>query len=200
MKANPIKSTIISLTFTLLASLASAEVLKSDEHNYAITVPDSWSVTFQNSAGLSLASPDRKKTITLVLRKVSYTTLDSNSIAKVERGFIQAGAQKASSRSLTIDGIPAYEIALSMGKAPYGSTFLARQIVADGKLYSLQGMHLGGDVMQDADIQAGLDSFHFLQPPKPSTSSKSISLGLMLAIGGVIVVGLLFWEVRRRAA
>lgn len=200
MRTNLIKYLVISVAFILLASLAPGEILKSDEQNYTITVPDTWTVTFQNSAGFSLASPDRQKTITLLIRKVSYTTLDSKSIAQIEQMSAQAGAQKVSSRTFKIDGVPAYELLLSIGKAPYSSTFLNRAIIADGKLYSLGAMHGGSSVMQDADIQAGLASFHFLQPPKPPASSRFGSLGLMLAIAGVIIVALLFWVVRKRAA
>ena len=200
MKTNPIRYAIISLTFILLASLAKASDLKSDELNYVTIVPDGWTVTFQNEAGFSIASPDRKKTMTLLIRKVSYTTLDSDSIAAIEQDFLQAGSQKVSSRNFTIDGVPAYEIILSIGKAPFASSFVNHLIIADGKLYSLQGMHMGGDVTKDSDMQAGLASFHFLQPPKPLASSRFGSLRLKLAIPGVIViVGLLFWVVRRRA-
>jgi hypothetical protein len=146
MKTNPIKYAIISLTFILLASLAKASDLKSDELNYVTTVPDGWTVTFQNEAGFSIASPDKKKTVTLLVRKADFKTLDSDSIAAIEQGFVQAGSQKVSSKNFTIDGVPAYEIILSIGKAPFATTFVNHLIIADGKLYSLQGMHMGGDV------------------------------------------------------
>lgn len=199
MKANPMKYSIIGLTFIFLVSLVSASELKSDEHNYVISVPDGWTVTFQNAAGFSIASPDSKKTMTLLIRKVSYTTLDSDSIAAIEQMLVQAGSQKVSSRNFTIDGVPAYEIVLSIGKAPFASSFVNHLIIADGKLYSLQGMHMGGDFTQDSDISGGLASFHFLQPPKPSASSRFGSLGLKLAIPVAIIVGLL-WVVLKRAS
>ncbi len=187
------------MTFILLASLAPGEILKSDEHNYIITVPDAWTVTFQNSAGFSLASPDRQKTITLLISKVSYRTLDSKSIAQIEQMSAQAGAHKVSSRTFMIDAVPAYELLLSIGKAPYSSTFLNRAIIADRKLYSLGAMHGGGDVIQDADIQDGLASFHFLHPPKPPSSFGFGSLVMKIAILGVIMVGV-FLVVRSRKA
>jgi hypothetical protein len=138
--------------------------------------------------------------MTLLIRKASYTTLDSDSIAAIEQGFVQAGSQKVSSKNFTIDGVPAYEVILRIGKAPFATTLVNHLILADGKFYSLQGMYTGGDVTQDSDMQAGLGSFHFLQPPKPSASSRFGSLGLKLAIPGVIVIaGLLFWVARRRA-
>lgn len=138
--------------------------------------------------------------MTLLVRKADFATLNSNSIAAIEQDFLQAGSQKVSSRTFAIDGVPAYEIILSIGKAPFASSFVNHVIIADGKLYSLQGMHMGGDVTRDSDIQGGLASFHFLQPPKPSASSRFGSLGLKLAILGIIIVGLLFWMVRKRAA
>jgi len=200
MKTNPVRYTIISLMFILLASLASASDLKSDEHNYAVTVPDGWTVTFQNAAGFSIASPDSKKTMTLLIRKVSYTKLDSGSIAAIEQGLVQAGSQTVSSTNFTVDRVPAYETTHSIGKAPFASSFVNLLIVADGKLYSLQGMHMGGDVTHDSDIQVGFASFHFLQPPKPPASSRFGGFRWKLAIPGVIIVGLLFWVVRKRAA
>jgi hypothetical protein len=200
MKTNSFKCWIICFTFILLASLAKAGDLKSDELNYVTTIPDSWTVTFQNSAGFSIASPDKKKTMTLLVRKADFATLDSNSIAAIEQGFLQAGSQKVSSKTFAVDGVPAYEIIVSIGKAPFATSFVNHVIIADGKLYSLQGMHMGGDVTQDSDIQGGLASFHFLQPPKPSASSRFGSLGLKLAIPVTIIAGLLFWVVRKRAA
>jgi hypothetical protein len=200
MKTSSIRYWIVSLTFIFLASLAKASDLKSDELNYVATVPDGWAVTFQNEAGFSIASPDKKKTMTLLIRKANYTTLDSDSIAGIEQDFFQAGSQKVSSRTFTIDGVRAYEIILSIGKAPFASSFVNHLIIADGKLYSLQGMHMGGDVSQDSDIQGGLASFHFLQPPKPPTSSRFGSLMLKLAIPSIVIIGLLFWIVQSRKA
>ena len=198
MKANSIKHTIIGLTSIFLVSLASASELKSDELNYTTTIPDGWTVTFQNEAGFSVASSDKKKTLTLLVRKGVSGKLDSDTIAGIERGLLQAGSQKVSSTNFMVDGIPAYEAIYSVGKAPFASSFVTFLIIANGKLYSLQGMHMGGDVTQDSDIQEALASFHFLQPPKPSASSR---FSLMLAIPGMLLIaGFLFWVVRKRAA
>jgi len=182
----------------LFASLASAEVLKSDEYNYAITVPEGWTVDFQNSAGFTIYSPDKKKTVALLIRK-GVTKLDPASMSQFEQGMSQAGAQTVSSTNLTLDGVPAYETVQFIGKAPFASSLVILMTVADDKYYHLQGMHSGGDVTHDSDIQEAFASFHFLQPPKPSVSSRFGS-GLILAVAGVTIVGLLFWVVRKRAA
>lgn len=198
MKANFIKNIIIGLTSIFLVSLASASELKSDELNYITAIPDGWTVTFQNEAGFSVASPDKKKTLTLLVRKGVSGKLDSDTISGIEQGLLQAGSQKVSSTNFMVDGIPAYEAMNSIGKAPFASSFVTFLIIADGKLYSLQGMHMGGDVTQDSDIQAALAGFHFLQPPKLSASSR---FSLMLAIPGILAIaGFLFWVVRKRVA
>ncbi len=183
----------------LLASLVSASELKSDEHNYSVTVPDGWTVDFQNTAGFSIYSLDKKKSMTLLIHK-GVTKLDPTSMSQFEQGMSQAGAQTVSSTNLTLDGVPAYETVQTIGKAPFASSLVILMTVADGKYYHLQGMHSGGDVTRDSDIQGAFTSFHFLQPPKPPVSSKFDSLGLILVVAGVIVGGLVFWVVRKRAA
>jgi predicted Zn-dependent protease len=195
MKMNFMKRLIFGLTFILLASVASAKELKSDELNYSITIPDGWTVTFQNSAGFSIASQDAKKTVTLIIRSVNIATLDSNSIAVFEQDMLKAGSPKVSSKNFTIDGVPAYETIHSIGKTPFESSLVIHQIIANHKLYNLQAMHGGGDVTQDSDIQGGLASFHFLQPPKPSRFNF---LGVKLIVVGIIIAGITFWVIRSR--
>jgi hypothetical protein len=200
MKSNPMKCSIVSFTFILTASLVSASELKSDEHNYAITVPNGWAVSFQNTAGFSINSPDNKKSITLLIHKVNDAVLESAAIAQFEQGLTQAGSQIVSSTNLSVDGVSAHETVYTIGKTPFASSSATVLTVADGKLYELGGMHSGGDVTRDSDMLEALASFRFLQPPKPPASSKFGSLGLKLTILGVFIVGVLFWVVRKRAA
>jgi hypothetical protein len=169
MKINSINRSFFGLTFVvlgLLASVACAKELKSDELNYVITIPDDWTVIFQNQAGFSTGSQDKKKTMTLLIQEANFATLDSNSIATLEQDFIKVGCTKVSSRSFSIDGILAYEIVQSMGKIPFASSYVDHIVIANKKLYNLEALHIGGDVVQDSDVQEGLASFHFLQPPK----------------------------------
>lgn len=184
----------------LLSSLVSASELKSDELNYTVTVPDGWTVEFQNEAGFAINSPDKRKTVALLIRKGAYTRLDQASESQFEKAISKAGAQTVSSTNLTLDGVPAFETVQTIGKAPFASSFVILRTVADGKYYHLQGMNSGGDVTHDSDIKEAFASFHFLQPPKLSVASKFGSLGFMLPVGGVIVAGLLFWVARKRAA
>jgi len=163
---NFIRHLIFSLAFILLMSLASAKELKSDELNYAISVPDGWTVTFQNAVGFSIASPDGKQTMTLLIRNAGSATLDSTSIAEIEQGLLKAGSKKVSSKNFTIGGLPAYELVCSVGKTPFASTYVTHLTVANSKLYNLSAMHLGGNVLQDTELCKGLASFHFLQSPK----------------------------------
>jgi len=165
-KANFMKHALFGLAFTFLVSLASAKELKSDQLNYVFTMPDGWTVTFENAAGFSVASPDGMKTMTLVVRNSDYATLDTNSIAAIEKGLLKAGAKKISSRNFEVDGVPAYEIILSVGKTPFASSFVTHLTIANNKLYNLQAVHVGGNVTRDSEIIGALASFHFLQRPK----------------------------------
>ncbi len=176
-------------------SLASAKELKSDELNYVISVPDGWTVTFQNSVGFSVASPDGKRTTTLLIRNANFEKLDSNSVATIEQDFLKAGSEKVSSKNFAIDGIPAHEIVYRVGKAPFASWFVDYIIIANNKLYFLGAGYAGGDVTQDSEIQGGLASFHFLQQPK---SSRIGSLGVKLTVVGIIIIGIVFWVIRSR--
>ena len=167
MNINLIRYSILSFTFLLLVSFASGKELKSDELNYSIAVPDGWTVTFQNAAGCSIASADGKQTMTLLIRNSDSATLDSTTTAEIEQSLIKAGAKKVSSKNFTIGGVPAYELVYSIGKSPFASTTVTHLMIANSKLYNLSGMHIGGNVLQDAELCKGLASFHFLQPPKP---------------------------------
>jgi hypothetical protein len=199
MKMKFIKHSIFRLTFILLAAVASAKGLKSDELNYVVTIPDGWTVIFQNQAGFSAGSQDRKKTMTLFIQNANFTTLDSNSVVIVEQDFIKAGCTKVSSRSFLIDGIPAYEIVQSMGKAPFASSYVDHIIVANKKLYNLEALHIGGDVTQDSDVQEVLASFHFLRPPKPPSSSSFGRFGFWgITLAGIAIVVIVFLVIRKR--
>ena len=199
MKIKLVRNLCFSLAFILSAFSVFALELKSDDLNYAITIPDGWTLTFQNSAGFSVASQDTKKTITLLIRKVSSAVIDSNSIGEFERDMLKAGSQKVSSTNFTVDGVPAYETIHSIGKAPFASSFIVHSMIANHKLYHLQAMHGGGDVTQDSDMLEAFASFHFLQPPKPPGSFGFGSLGVKIAILGIIIVAV-FLVIRSRRA
>jgi len=195
MKMNFIKRLIFGLAFILLAAVASAKELKSDELNYIITIPDGWTVDFQNSAGFSIQIPPGKKTVTLLIRNAGFATQDSNSIAVFEKDLLKAGSEQVSSTNFTIDGVPAYETVQRIGKAPFASIFIYRLIIADNKLYFLSASYMNGDPTQDSEIQQCLASFHFLQPPKPSRFNF---LGMNLTVVGIIIAGIIFWAIRSR--
>ncbi|HEY1719019.1 MAG TPA: hypothetical protein VGH42_12100, partial [Verrucomicrobiae bacterium] len=169
--------------------------LKSNDFNYIVTIPDTWTVTFQNQAGFLIASPDGKKTMTLLIGNAKSAKLDPSSIAQYEQVMIQAGAQKVSSKMFTVDGVPAYEFIQRVGKAPYATVTVFHEIVANNKLYNLQSAIMGGDASQDSEMQEGLASFHFLQQPKPSMVG---SLGVKLTVVGIIMAGIVFWVIRSR--
>jgi hypothetical protein len=190
---NSIKHLIFGLAFFLSVSSIFALELKSDDLNYIVTIPGTWTVTFQNQAGFAITSPDRNKTMTLLIGNAKSAKLDPSSIAQFEQVMIRAGAQKVSSRMFTVDGIPAYEFIQSVGKTPYATVTVIHEIVANNKFYTLQSAIIGGDASQDPEMQAGLASFHFLQQPKPSIVG---SLGVKLTVVGIIIVGIVFWLIR----
>jgi len=195
MKMKFIKHSIFSLTFILLAAVASAKELKSDELNYVITVPDGWTVDFQNSAGFLIQIPPGKKVVTLLIRNAGFATQDSNSIAVFEKDLLKAGSEQVSSTNFTINGVPVYETVQRIGKATFASLFIYRLIIADNKLYFLSASYMNGDPTQDSEIQQCLASFHFLHPPKPSRFNF---LKVKLTVVGIIIAGIIFWMIRSR--
>lgn len=199
MKTNYIKFLMIVLLM-FLTSVVSAKELKSDELNYVVTIPSGWTIVFQNQAGFSIASPDRKNTVILLIQKAGFSILNSNSIARFERDLIKAGSTKISSKNFVIDGVPAYQTIFGIGKVPFTSSFIDRLIIANNKLYNLQAMHDGGDIDQDPYIQEILTSFHFLQPPKPPIDSfwgRFGSFVLKSAIFIVVIVIIFVWARRK---
>jgi hypothetical protein len=195
MKMNFIRRSIFSLIFILSASSVFALELKSDELNYIVTIPGTWTVIFQNQNGFSIASPDGKKTIALLIANAKSGKLDPSSIAQFEQSMIQAGAQKVSGKIFTVDGVPAYEFIQRVGKSPYATVTVLHEIIANNKLYTLGSMIAGGDASQDSEMQEGLASFHFLQQPKPSVVG---SLGMKLTVVEIIIAGIVFWFIRSR--
>lgn len=196
---NFIRRSIFSLAFILSASSIFALELKSDDLNYTFTISGTWTVTFQNQAGFLIASPDGKKTISLLIGNAKSGQLDPSSIAQYEQEYEQvmnkAVAQKVSSKMFTVDGVPAYEFIQRVGKAPYATVTVFHEIVANNKLYTLGSTIAGGDSSQDSEMQDGLASFHFLQQPKPSRFNF---FGVKLTVAGVIVAGIVFWVIRSR--
>jgi hypothetical protein len=113
--------------------------------------------------------------------------------------MVRAGAQKVSSKMFTVDGVPAYEFIQRVGKTPYATVTVFHQIIANKKIYIFSSAIMGGDASQDSEMQEGLASFHFLQTPKPPSSFGFGSLGVKVAILGVIIAGV-FVVIRSRRA
>ena len=195
MKPNFIRCLFFSLAFILSASSIFAIELKSDDGNYIVTVPGTWTVSFQNQSGFSISSSDGSRTMTLITANIGSGKLDSSYITEFEQKLLKAGLKKISSRMFTIDGVPAYEIIQRSGKAQYASVMVDHQIIANSKLYGLHASVMGGDATRDSEMQAGLASFHFLQQPKPSRVG---SLGVKLTVVGIIIAGIVFFVVRSR--
>jgi hypothetical protein len=202
VKINFVKRLIFGLAFILLAVAASAKELKSDELNYGVTVPDTWIVKSQDQTGFYIKSQDGKRSVGLVVIPAPFARFDSSYIAKYEQVLKKVHhLQLVSSRIFTIDGVPAYENIQCFGEAPFASVQVEHQIFPDGKLYGLTSMFIGGDATQDSELQESLASFHFLHTPTPPGSfglGGFGSIGVKLAIVGIIIAGIVFWAIQRR--
>ena len=125
-----------------------------------------------------------------------FARFDSSYIANYEQVLKKVHhLQLVSSRVFTIDGVPAYENIQRLGEAPIASVKVEHQIFADGRLYQLDTVVIGGDATQDSELQAGLASFHFLHPPKLSVWRVG-SIVVELAILAVIIAGIAFVVIR----
>lgn len=139
--------------------------------------------------------------MTLLIGNARSGKIDSRFVAGIEQGFQRAGAQKISSRTFAIDGVPAYEIVQRIGHPPFATVTADHMIIAEGKLYTFHTSVLGGDASADPEMQDGLASFHFLHPPRPQSSFGLGLLGVTLVILGVVIVGvLLFFTTKNRSA
>jgi hypothetical protein len=201
MNINIIRYALFNLAFIFSASSIFAVELKSDDLNYTITVPDGWTVDFQSPDGFSIPSPDRKGSITLIVVNAKSGKFDST---QFEQELLKVGCQKVSSRNFTIDGVSAYETIQRVGKlhthreVPFASLMVEHLIIANGRFYNLSYISdISGDATQASKMQERLASFHFLQPPKLS-AGRFGSLGLKLAIPGVIIAGIVFMVLRSR--
>jgi hypothetical protein len=125
----------------------------------------------------------------LAVIHATFARLDSSYIASYEQVLKQTRhLQLVSSRVFTNDGVRTYENIQRIGEGLAASVKVERQILADGRFYSLTAVRFGGDATQDPEIQAALTSFHFLRAPKPGGTS---------AVLAVIAVAV-FFVVRRR--
>ena len=193
----------LSFAFVFSASSAFALDLKSDDLNYTITVPGTWTVKSQDQTGFYIVGQDaqnRKREVSLVTMPTHFARFDSSYIANFEQVLKKVhNLELVSSRVFTNDGVPAYENIQRIGKAPVASVKVEHQIFAEGRLYQLDSVVIGGDATQDSEMQAGLASFHFLHAPKRSGVFGFGSLGVSVAILGVIIAGVLLAIRSRRA-
>ena len=191
-------NTLLLFSYVFLSTLlASAEEFKSDELNYAMLIPSGWAVTFQNSAGFSVASADKREIVTLLIPNEYVTSLSSDSISSMVKGFLAAGCREVSRTNFLIGRVLAYRLAGFVGKKkPSASAFIFQMMLADHRLYCLHGCHFGGDISEDSEIQEAIASFHFLRQPEPPQifglgRSNLLSLGAL----GIIALGILGWKI-----
>lgn len=191
---------LLALAFTLEVhvSALSAIELKSGTLNYSVTVPDGWSVQFQNSSGFSIVSSDKKETVTLMVTRSYFGALDRSTAAAVERSFHRAGMTIISSTNFTLaGGVPVYQTVQSMGNPPFLSTFLDKIISTDGQIYDIGALHIGGQVTEDADVERILASFHFLNAPAPAHDMR-LRFTSMFSFLIIVLVGAGLWKRMRR--
>ena len=193
---NFMKRLIIVLAFILSVSSVFALELKSDDLNFIITIPGTWTITSQDSTGFYIKSQDGKRAVSLVASSAPFAKFDSNYIANYEQVLQKTHhVQLVSSKIFTIDGAPAYENIQRLGEGSIASVQVEHQIFADGRLYMFSTVVFGGDATQDSEMQQGLASFHFLHPPKISAGRFGF-LGVKLTVVGIIIAGIIFWVIR----
>jgi hypothetical protein len=182
-------------------------------YNCAVTIPDGWQkmTNLPPQPGLigAFARPDKTRLVMLVVDTQSHLSgpLDDRSVSEFERGLERSGGgNRVSGKFIEIGGIKAYE---RLGQAAVkGKTvsILLQVLVADGKVYSLQGMRFDGDVDRDPEIRGIFTSFRFITPPAAPTASSSatstayragylvgrIGALALVFIGGVAIIGNMF--------
>jgi hypothetical protein len=200
MNTNLVRYSLFGLAFIFSAFSSLALDLKSEDLNFTFTIPGNWTVKSQDQTGFYIKSQDGKRSVSLAIVPAPFARFDSSYIAKYEQVLKKVHhLQLVSSRVFTIDGAPAYENIQRTGEAPNASVQVEHQMFADGRLYMLSTVFIGGDATQDSEMQAGLASFHFLHQPKPPGIFGFGSLGVKLAILGVVIVGV-FLVIRSRRA
>jgi hypothetical protein len=189
---------LFNFAFIFFIVSAYAAELKSDDLNYTIAVPGTWTVKSQDQTGFYVKSQDGNRALNLVVIRATFATLDSSYISRYEQVLSQTrNLQLISSRMFTIDGVPAYENIQRLGEGKVSSVEIERQMLADGRFYSLSAVMFGGDATQDSEVQAELASFHFMHSPKYSGVFGFSSLGVKVAILGVIIA-VIFLVIRSR--
>jgi hypothetical protein len=200
MNSQLIRYSFLSLAFILSAFSSFALELKSENLNYIVTIPGTWTVKSQDQTGFYIKSQDGKRAISLAIIHPCYTKLDSSYIANFEQVLQNVHhVQLISSKVFSIDGVPAYENIQRLGKAPIASVEVEHQVIADRRFYDLTSVVFGGDATQDSEMQAGLASFHFLHQPKPPGIFGFGPLRVKLVILVVIIV-VVFLVIRGRRA
>ena len=200
MNTNLIRYSFFGLAFILFAFSSLALDLKSEDLNFTFTIPGTWTVKSQDQTGFYIKSQDGQRSVNLAIVPAPFARFDSSYIAKYEQALKKVHhLQLVSSRVFTIDGVPAYENIQRLGEASIVSMEVEHQIFADGRLYGLSTVFIGGDATQDSELQAGLASFHFLHKQKPPGIFGFASLGVKLAILGVIIF-IVFLVIRSRRA
>jgi hypothetical protein len=192
----------VVVAFILSATSLFALELKSDELNYIIAIPGTWTVKSQDQTGFYVESEDGKRAVSLAILYPCSAKIDSSYVTRIEQVQPKRdNFQMISNRLYEIDGVAAYENVQRLGKASFASVNVELEIIAERRFYHLSLISYGGDAAQDPEMQEVLASFHFLHPPKFLASSivgRFSSFGVKLAIPGVIIVGIAFMVIRSR--
>ena len=110
---------------------------------------------------------DGTKTATLtVVESPALKTMSQPLETGIEKGFLQlTGSQKVSSREQTVDGRTAYRLVTAFAVAGEKTQLVLVTAVWHGRTYAVSGSSAVSDVDTDPEINACINSFHFLDPP-----------------------------------
>ena len=168
----------VPLLSAILASKADDLTFTSDVDRYSIRLPGHNWQKFQSLSGRSewgASNSNNSKKLTVIVKAVGSADADmSNPDAQriLELGATKGGKlKKVRSATTVVDGRPAYRLVLA-GISPGGKRSMVELVVgSSGKLYAIEGLSFVDDADTDPEINAGINSFHLLDPPDHEVAS-----------------------------
>lgn len=179
---------------------------KSAEYNCALTVPDGWRepVPASGSVRALYQSADGTKTVAVLIDPVASPGLkrvDPKFNEEFKLAFASGKGTVLTARDIQLAGLPAYEVLGRTALEIYSVSIVVRVVIADGRIYQLQGSKTGTGVLQDAELQQCLGSFRFLRPPGGSaTNGPGVNplRRIIVALAGVIAAAACAFALMRR--
>ena len=164
----------LPIVWSVLVAAAAADdsVFTSQTHRFSIKAPSpNWSQKIAPKENLDwlASSPTGAKSIFVAVMDQPAADFGNPDFQRgFENGFLKpANGTKTKGTATLVDGRPAYRFVAEMPALGKKVSVVVLGVASHGRAYAISGQSSVGDADIDAEINAGINSFHLLDPPDP---------------------------------